>query len=678
LALAITPPAAIGIEACDSGQIYTSLDLSFWTPQNSQTTNSLQAIAFLGNRIIIAGQSGTMVYSDDGYTYNYTNLNTANWLVGVAASSNLAVAVGDNAVIYTSADGAQWTLRSTPPDAGANWLLAAAYGAGTFVIAGQGGYIATSTNATTWTHRSIAGLTADINDVEWISNPNASNGFAADSFLAVCDNGKAYYSINAGSNWTVFTGTGTNALYTAAGNYFSRLAAGENTVIFDPTSTTLAWREQTSSSVTTNPAVAWTYYSAASVSNLYAVGGDTGMFVTGTPDPNGEYDWSSEDLAARDWLWQVVAVSNLIYVAVGDNARIMSSLDGVDWSIEEVTNGLSVSLTNTVFFGVGGTTNLLLAVGTGGSMAYSPNHSYAVVTTNDDGSLSTNTVRDLGIEWDNLPALETNNDLHAVAVWGGNYFVTGGGGTIYSSSNPTNPASWTLLKTPTTNYLSGIDSFSNTLVCVGNGGTILTSSDGVSWTQQNSPVTNWIYRVHNCGAALIAVGENGTILASSNAVNWTLCASGTTNWLNDVQVVSNRYYVVGDFATVLTSTNTVSWTGVPMITDQSLYSAATMEGQLVTVGLSGIILRSQIVADLNPLDIISFAADASECVFFVGTTDGGTDVSFTLDSSPDLVNWTTGPQINITDDSGTVLFSVGVGANAAAQQFYRATLVPQN
>jgi hypothetical protein len=666
----------IAVEACDSGQIYTSSDWSFWTPEESQTTNSLQAIGFLGDRIILTGEHGTVVYSDDGFNYVYTNLNTANWLVGVAASSNLAVAVGDSAAVYTSTNGAAWTLRATPPGVGSDWLLAAAYGNGKFVIVGEGGYLAYGSTGTNWTQVKIAGLSADINDVEWISDSDPINGFPSNSFLAVCENGAAYYSTNSGTNWKAFTGTGTNVLYSSAGTASSRLAVGGSTVLYDPSSTNLLWREETNSLNTTFPAPDWTYYTANGETNDYYAGGQSGMLILGTLISGGDYDWFPGDLSPRDFLWQVIDVSNSLYVAVGDNARIMTSLDGVEWAIEEVTNGLSVSSTNTTFFGVGGTTNLLLAVGSGGSMSFSPNNQFTVITTNDDGSLSTNTISDLGIVWENLPAIETNDDLQTAFVWDTNFYVIGGGGVIYSSGAPTNPASWKLRASGTTNYLSGIDLFSNTLVCVGNTGTILTSLDGITWTKRAAGTTNWLFRVHNCDGTLVAVGENGTILTSSNAINWTSRASGTTNWLNDVEIITNEYFVVGDLGTLLTSTNGATWASAPIITDQSIYGAASMNGQLVVTGVEGTILRSQIVPDLSPLTFIDFSVTGGQCYFEVGTTDGNTDVTFTLDSSPDLLHWTTGPQINITDDSGTVLVNTDLPTNSMVGQYYRATLIP--
>ena len=168
------------IEAADLGQLYTSDDLlaPLWTPCPTGTTNSLQAIAVYGNRVVVTGANGTVLYSDDGVDYVYINLATPDWLVGVAASTNLVIAVGDEAAIYTSSDGAGWARQKTPPNVGDNWLTGAAYGAGLFVAVGEGGYIATSPNGTNWTQRTVSGTSFanNLNSVAWIETPDSANG----------------------------------------------------------------------------------------------------------------------------------------------------------------------------------------------------------------------------------------------------------------------------------------------------------------------------------------------------------------------------------------------------------------------------------------------------------------------------------------------------------------------
>jgi len=357
-----------------------------------------------------------------------------------------------------------------------------------------------------------------------------------------------------------------------------------------------------------------------------------------------------------------------LYVAVGDHARIMTSDNGIDWTTEAIPLTNSVSATNTVFFGVGGTTNLLIAVGTKGSIALSPNNIYPVVVTNSDGSTFTNQVSSLGIVWYSMPAF-TTNDLKGVGVFANQYLVSGGNGSLFSSPDGTN---WASVAVPSINYLSSIESFPGGAVVVGDAGTILTSSDGNLWTKRSTGTTNWIYRVRCLQNHLIAVGENGVIYTSTNGINWTLTPSGTTAWLNDVDMVTNTCYIVGTQGTVLSSTNFTNWTSIGTITEKSLYSAATQNGQLIVVGIEGVILRSQIIPELTSVNFLDFSRADGINVFSV---TGQADQQFTLDSSSDLLHWTTGPLLELLYSSGTLLFIQNTGTNTPLQH-YRTTLVP--
>jgi len=51
-------------------------------------------------------------------------------------------------------------------------------------------------------------------------------------------------------------------------------------------------------------------------------------------------------------------------------------------------------------------------------------------------------------------------------------------------------------------------------VAVGDGGTILTSPDGVSWTERDSGTSNWLWGVTYGNGTFVAVGDYGTILTS--------------------------------------------------------------------------------------------------------------------------------------------------------------------
>ena len=675
----------LGVQVCELGRVYTSPNLIDWYPQNSGLTNDLQAVTFFGKRIIVTGANGAIAYSEDGVNFTNCSVSTTNWLVAVAASPKVAVAVGDNGVLYTSTDGAKWTLQSGQPPNVNNygaWLTSVAYGNGVFVTTGDTGdgsvsYIANSSDGTNWVNviRNNVPIFNNLGNLEavtWINSSGSATNFPYTGFWTVSDAGYAFYSTDNGATWKKWSvNNSTNVLYTIASDNATAVLAGDVEVRLGMVvSNQLVWPEQTGVALSAVPP--WTYFAAVSDTNgVYELAGYDGQLVQSYINTNGNYNWRTPYYSPRDWLWQVIATNGL-YVAVGDNARIMTSDDGADWTVEAIKSTNSVSTTNTVFFCVGGTSNLLVAAGNNGSLAVSPNIVLPVVETNTDGSLFTNLVGSLGVSWYSLAApAGTTNDLAGVCTFSNKFFLVGGNGTILNSSDGTN---WSKQVAGTTNYLSGMATATNGLLAAsGNWGTILTSPNGTAWTSRTSGTTNWLYRMRSVNNRLLAVGENGTLLISSNAINWAKLSSGVTNWLNDAIMVSNTCYVIGNQGVVLTSTNFINWTNIGTITAKSLDGAATQDGQLVVVGFEGMILRSQIVPVTTPVNFTQFSQSIGINVFSVA---GTVDQKFTLDSSTNLVKWTTGPLQDLIYGDGTLIFYQSLPSNPSSKQFYRCTLVP--
>ena len=172
---------------------------------------------------------------------------------------------------------------------------------------------------------------------------------------------------------------------------------------------------------------------------------------------------------------------------------------------------------------------------------------------------------------------------------------------------------------------------------------------------------------------LLALCESGYVLTSTNGTSWTKVSTGVTNWLNDAVMVSNTCYAVGNQGVVLTSTNFTNWTNIGTITAKSLFGTATQNGQLVVVGFEGTILRSQIVPVTTPVNFTEYEQSDGYNTFSVA---GTVDQQFTLDSSTNLVNWVTGPVLNLIYGDGTLIFYQSLPANPSSHQFYRCTLVP--
>jgi hypothetical protein len=600
-------------------------------------------VAMLGSRVIVSGANGTMLYADSLDDFRLVNLGTSDWLESVAISTNLAVAVGDNAAIYTSSTGVAWARQPVPFTA---WLRSVAHEGGIFVTVGEGGFTAASMNGTNWMVRG-SGTSAHLNRVFWMN----------DRFIALGNSGVALQSLDRGSTWQPFipsTGA-TGSLFSGAASPDAELVLGDHEFRLR-TNALAGWTNEFTASAPHRPPQ-WIYYSGIWANSLFLAAGRTGMLVEGFRTNATSYSWFENSPSVRNWFWDLRRFPDL-YVAVGDHGTIMTSINGIRWDLELLrpASGSTVNLENLIFLGVGGNAKGLVAVGNQGSVFYSPN-----VETNVAGLI-----------WHEIVPRPTTNDLQGVVGIGNFLIATGGRGTILSSTNGTN---WIARSSGTTNFLSSVEAFPGGLVATGDRGVILTSPDSLLWTARSSGTTNWLYRVRYLNGSLIAVGQGGTILTSPDGTNWTARSSGTTHWLNAIDCVDGRYLAVGVQGTVLTSTNAIQWSNIGTITTKSLYGAASHAGQFVTAGIEGAILRAQVTPRTTPVEIQFYTRNNftnwSENVFLFS---GKPDQQFSLQHSSGLTNWQSSAFFELLSGSSTLLY-LEPGFNLP-YEFYRTRLEP--
>lgn len=621
----VVDQATIGpltVQVAERGQIFTSEAWDVWAPRDSHTTAALRGATFFGGRLVLTGEAGTVLFADDPYRFYLLNLGTTNWLESVAASSEVVVAVGDNAAIYFSTNAVTWERASTSFN---HWLRSVACNGTTFVTVGEGGLIATSQNGATWQRRNIA-TTTNLNRVAWLG----------DHFLAVGDGGLALTS-PAGSSWTPVSLGATNDLFALAGVTNTHLAAGNLEARLSQTNG--PWRNQMATALAA-PVPVWTYYSALWNSGYYLLAGRSGLCVEGSKT-NGTAATTWRPLAdsVRTWLWSVMRTPSH-YVAVGDYGTLLTSPNGIDWDLELVPD----SVTNSVLLGVGGSSNQWIAVGSHGTVLWATNV----------------------FLWNAVPQRPTTNDLQGVCFTGERFILCGGNGTLLTSTVGT--TNWNLRATPTTAFLMSVEAWPGGVVAVGENGVILTSTNGIAWAQQPSGTTNWLSQVRYRDGRLIAVGENGTILTSSDATNWVSRNSGTTAWLNAVDFLEDTWFIAGNQGTFLGSPDATNWFNFGTATKKSLYGLTIANGQLITVGLEGVILRSQLVPDPTPIAIAEFAHLSGMNLFLF---TGAPDQQFVLESSADLDAWTDGPWLEFLDGTGTLILLETTTANAGPAQYYR-------
>ena len=644
------------IEVGDNGSIHTSQNMVQWFPRASGVEQTLRAAVFFAEQAIVAGDGGTLLYSEGEENFEPGELDkpTSQTIRALAASGKTIVAGGDDGTLYISTDGRKWRKRTFGYN---NHIHALIWTGNFFVAVGEGGLVATSTDGSSWTKRQSR-TNRDLNALAYVNK----------RLWTVGDDGVVLLSYNDGQSWLAArSGTDKN-LNAVTGTASEVIIAGENVVRKGVLSFFMYWVDLLEADDGTNPSPPpdWTYFCAVEVDGKYLLGGRTGMLVDSVRDEeDDEYlYWFAADDSIRNWLWDINRVGDLM-VTVGDHATVLTSRDGVAWNLEVTPE----SATQSILLGVGGTTNLLVAVGNHGQLLTSHNSWTNVVTKNDRGQAVTNKVNTLGVVWQAIDPKPTENDLQGVAALGGTWVVTGGKGTVLTT---TDGKKWNKYQAPTTGILTSVEAFNGRFVATGEDGVIVTSPNGAEWAKQTSGTTKWIYRVRAFDDQLVAVGQAGTILTSTDGDMWAKRESGTGQWLNDVTRVGDTWYVVGANGTVLTSPDLESWEAKGTITGLSLYGALANDGQLLSVGLEGIILRKEIIPRTSPILIRWDRAVAADGEFTNNFGFRGfPGQRFSLDRSPDLKTWEAGPNLELLDGSGVLEYS---NTTRAAREFYRAKL----
>jgi|GEM_PF-1303859 len=188
-----------------------------------------------------------------------------------------------------------------------------------------------------------------------------------------------------------------------------------------------------------------------------------------------------------------------------------------------------------------------------------------------------------------ITANYSGSTLTFVTYASSKFAAVGNGGTIMTSSNG---ITWTLRSSGTNENLHGIAYGGNTFAAVGDNGVILTSPDGVTWETQPSNTSldlrGIAYGVEN----FVAVGVEGVILSSSDGITWETQSAGTTNDLLGITYGVGKFVAVGNSGTILTSSDGVNWTKRSGGTTKTLNGIAYGGDQFVAVGAEGVILTS--------------------------------------------------------------------------------------
>lgn len=119
---------------------------------------------------------------------------------------------------------------------------------------------------------------------------------------------------------------------------------------------------------------------------------------------------------------------------------------------------------------------------------------------------------------------------------------------------------WTAAISGTTNQLNAVTGGANSIVAVGNSGTVITSTNGIDWSTSNSGTTNNLNAIAYGNDRFVAVGDFGVIIASADGVQWDCLKTDTNNFLYGLAFGAGKFVAAGVLSSVLASTNGVQWT----------------------------------------------------------------------------------------------------------------------
>jgi len=447
------------------------------------------------------------------------------------------VAVGNVGTILTSADGTNWTVRTS---ATTKDLLGVAYGNGTYCVCGADGLMLTSTDMQTW----VSWPTSSTNRFRGVAfgagvfvAAEGAFGFSANSRMFLSTNGADWSTGNSG-NYPSFR----NVTYGASAGRFVAVGGTDNGHI-----------------VTSTNGLDWTYsaYGGLELDGIVfandkfvAVGANyLGFHGQVATSPNG-IEWTSRESGTTQAL-KSVCYGQGFFLAAGNNGTMIYSQNGTTW--EDASPDINVN-----FSGIAYGNGLFVAVGTGG----------AILTSVD---------ADTWVSRTSGNAVEYNAVLFA-----NNQFVaTGSEGAIATS---TNGSSWTDRSSGTSAELRSV-AYGNGVYVAGGSGAILTSSNGINWTQQSSLSAVAMVWSGDKFVGVNYLGGNRGIVFSTNGLLWTLISLPTGPL--DIAYGNGVYLAVFGLSPIYRSTDGTNWSAIPNSPSAYISRVTHEGGKFVASGSSG-------------------------------------------------------------------------------------------
>ncbi len=460
---------------------------------------------------LAAGEQKSVLVSQDGSTWLVRESGGSyGWH---ATSSNGAVYVAAGRGIATSEDNIAWGEQLSGGDifnAGNNVLRDILYHDGNFLAVGAEGKLLTSADGADWDmrtieHTSLCGIIYADDRYIIVGGSNSDEDATYTTLIMTSDDGISWDDIAVGTLPFLYDIVHADGLLVAVGADGLILTSDDGDT----------WIEQSTGPYENINAVA-----AGAGGTPFAVG-DKGFIASW----NGS-GWDRIPSGVSEDLQAILYDGGLPgYVVVGDNSTVLTSADADTWTLQSnvpedihlqtiaygdgvylasgfhIPNGMTIRSTNGTDWSAAdtGTTAYFTCI------MYADNQfvaggNFGLLRTSPDGAGGTWTQRD--------PA--TSTFLAAIVAANGFYYASGGyDGTVVASDDL--GATWSELNSDSVSYFKtrGLAVDGSRILSAGAGAILFSPDGGHNWWEQKMPVDGYLNDVFYTGTQFLAVGRGG-------------------------------------------------------------------------------------------------------------------------------------------------------------------------
>ena len=579
--------------AVGEGGVFKSTNLSTWTKVTTTgLTDYLTGIRWNGSNFVATGIG--LWTSPDGAAWTLRSSFYPFLTISIAVRGNITVAVGVLGNIARSADGGvTWTRQNSGTQV---TLAGVAANAARFIAVGENGTILNSPDGITWTARTST-TSAFLSDVAIVGT----------RAVAVGDDATILVSSSNGDTWT-------GSAIPGATGFDLRSVAGDSssTVMCGPAGRLLFCTDPanfaTIQIITVEQCQATLQCVAHSNSGGWACVGAGGTILTSTSGTT----WTLRAPQASYNFTSTARTSSHFLTAGWPGDKVGRSTDGVAWTFtsSNQTAGDVQPIT---------------------ALVWAPSPAKLVAATAGGRILSSTASDGTGL------ALRTSGTSRRIngGCWTGSQFIMVGeanpqAGTPAIILTSTNGNTWVGRASGTSASLFGAASNGTRHVVCGGSlnpqdfyGILLTSTDGVGWTPIAYP--DWpVVSVAWNGSLFVTVGVNGLVATSPDGLEWTRRGvDGETGpWegiLASVVWAGTNWVAVGEGGDVALSTDGLTWKARRYAGSATLSSVTYGVSKAIAAGEAGQILGS--VSALGTLPVIKIPPLSQTL-----TTDGAAGV----------------------------------------------------